>query len=163
MTYLSLFLFLSALVAVIYKEAVKDNNTIKEHRKVNHVKVWLARAGIMVYVSFLAWSIIAHGNDFDLMPLLGFLLMSAFGFSALFRLKLNSLRGKGWWYMGPYLDDRTKKDAWYDGLFHRFARFIARSPASAYYPRCLPATLAYIAESIAFAGGLYLVIKPLIQ
>lgn len=171
MTYLSLSLFLAALWWFAFREASNDADTIAKDRAVYHIPSWFRRAALMMSLMVTSTCFI----DLDLTSLLGFLLMSAGGFSALFRAKLNSLRGKDWRYVSP--------SNWYDYTYlmatgawcwkpkrwtwrNWWAFMRAQHPTlmdlrASYMPQVHRAgTLAYIAEAIAFAGGLYLVLKP---
>ena len=126
-----------------------DFTQIGKDEPVHHVKQWLIRAGISV-----AAIIIISGVG-EVLTLRMFGLMSvavAFLFSAWFRYRLNKLRGLEWYYMGPVLSDRTKKDSWYDGLYHWLAYAISGFNAVYYdgyhttYSLNTPGKIAYATE-----------------
>lgn len=165
MTYLSLSLFLAALWWFAFREASNDADTIAKDRAVYHIPSWFRRAALMMSLMVTSTCFI----DLDLTSLLGFMLMSAGGFSALFRWKLNSLRGKDWRYIAPWsnvydrvwytlTNFRYRHSCWIG--WHKYWYFQKDCYEKAHSDIHRAGTLAYIAESIAFAGGLYLVIKP---
>ena len=92
-----LHVLITALFARI--EAHEDYGEISNGEYIDHRRSWLYRAAIMGCVS--AGAMIALRWNFHWTVILGFILMSAFGFSAVFRSRLNRLRGLSPWYLSP--------------------------------------------------------------
>lgn len=74
-----------------------------------------------------------------------------------FRLTLNKERGLDWWYLGPILRYRTKRDSWYDTAFHYLAWVVTgmKKDVIHSYPK-LPAILAYAFEVAVGLVGIWL-------
>lgn len=102
--HLSPLLFYVIVLGFAVTEARSDFDTISAGIDVNHTERWTVRA-ICVAVTASPWIVYVIGWGFAL-ALLG---SAAFGFSALFRWRLNGLRGKHPCYVSP--------SSWYDSLF----------------------------------------------
>jgi hypothetical protein len=132
--------------------AWQDAADIKLHVTIKHRPAWIERcllAGLFVIASTFV-----HGAPWwtALFDAVG---CGAF-FSAWFRLLLNLMRKRPWWYMGRRKDMRSKKDSWYDGRWHWLAWFIKGSMSYRYQT---PAILANSAELLIVAA---VIVIPLI-
>lgn len=103
-------------IAVVYYiaifEADKDAFAIEAHLKIDHAAGWCRRAlGIMVPAGIVC---LALPSWWTLLPLL---VLGAFLFSAVFRARLNKLRGLDWRYVAPWSN-------YYDRVFYAVACFM---------------------------------------
>jgi len=142
--------------------ALDDYHAIREGEAIDHPVQWVQRAVFGIALSAACAALIGVAADaFSWTLFTGFLLMSAGGFSATFRWKLNGLRKEWWWYMGAPLGRRKMDASVYDTMFHRFAWTV--SGKNTYedwpeYPYWLPALLAYLVEVVMFVAGLILIV-----
>jgi hypothetical protein len=86
---LTILLYLGWLVYFTNREAANDAWSISQGQAINHRREWTQRCAAAVITSALwLWFF------FSPLFVLGWLTMTAFGFSAFFRYRLNRLRGK---------------------------------------------------------------------
>ncbi len=95
MTYLSILLVAAIAWLFASEEGRNDAEAIRAHLEIDHVQLWITRAGVMVLAALVMYGV-AHGMGYfypawKLLPLLG---MCAFLFSARFRWVLNRECGK---------------------------------------------------------------------
>ena len=143
----------TAFLAVIH--ANYDTSTFASNKPFSHQRLWLERA-----MHVLIGAVLLYFSLYDLRIVNAVLLTFAMGplFSLLFRIALNGFRGKVWWYMGPLLPVRTKKDSRYDGWYHTAAWTLTgrkySNGVSQTYPIKLPFYLAVTVEAVcAFTLG----------
>lgn len=74
-------------------EAKDDAQEIAAHREIDHSAQWLTRAAVFGSVWYLLWVLVGKPSTWPL------LLGHAFLFSAVFRWRLNRLRGLPYWYL----------------------------------------------------------------
>lgn len=99
--HLSPILFYGLLTGFLLLEAASDREAIRTNGTIDHTMNWIARA-IAALVMASPYLIYAKSFWFAL----AMLCSAAFGFSALFRWRLNKLRGKHPCYVSP--------SSWYD-------------------------------------------------
>lgn len=107
-------------------EAWSDHMLIKNGYSIDHVRAWFIRAGVIALSMVILVPFFGpfEGNDlmgFNLWTVLGFCLMSAFGFSAVFRYQLNKIRGLDALYVAPWSN-------WYDMAMWMATNFFVLHP-----------------------------------
>ena len=172
------FIALIAHLLVVYlfarAEAWSDHMLIKNGYSIDHVRAWFIRAGVIALSMVILVPFFGpfEGNDlmgFNLWTVLGFCLMSAFGFSAVFRHKLNKERNLSPLYVAPWSN-------WCDMAMWMATNFLARHPwnwedlRERYFDgekRWVKSIhragrLAYIIEAVLFAIGLAMALSQII-
>ena len=136
-------------LALAELSARDDARQIRRNLIIDHVMQWYIRAVVVLGVCWLC------GVPWLSIGLAGL-------FSAVFRWRLNRLRGKDWRYVSP--------SSWYDRLWMRISAgewqstrvmdyyFSTYYEGNTYYMRELhrAGAIAYIVEGLVFAGVLYL-------
>ena len=102
--HLSPLLFYGLLTGFLLLAAASDHEALRTNGTIDHTMNWIARS-IAALVMASPYLIYAKSFLFAL----AMLSSAAFGFSALFRYRLNKLRGKHPCYVSP--------SSWYDSLF----------------------------------------------
>ena len=107
-------------------EAWSDHMLIKNGYSIDHVRAWFIRAGAIALSMVILVPLFGpfEGNDlmgYNLWTVLGFCLMSAFGFSAVFRYQLNQIRGLDALYVAPWSN-------WYDMAMWMATNFFVLHP-----------------------------------
>lgn len=97
--------------------AWQDARDIKIGNEIYHKSAWVGRAGLVTVMVLGAFCFTNHPMWVFFAALAG----NAFLFSGVFRLLLNTLCKEPWWYMGPHLGYRNKKDSKYDAAWHWIA------------------------------------------
>lgn len=105
MNIMALALFFAVVYWLAIAEAHDDHGQIRRHEKIDHFRQWIFRAVIVGGAAF----ILCAFTPISFLPLWG---AGGFLFSALFRWKLNKLRGLDWRYIAPWSN-------YYDRLFYR--------------------------------------------
>lgn len=155
-------------------EAWSDHMLIKNGYSIDHVRAWFIRAGVIALSMVILVPLFGpfEGNDlmgFNLWTVLGFCLMSAFGFSAVFRYQLNKERELSPWYVSPssHYDwffirlthagiDGQRKDAieWHSERYTRLGVYKDDINSAG--------QLAYTIEAVLFSGALVMAISQII-
>lgn len=140
------------LMALIH--ANHDAATFRFGNSVVHWKQWIARS---VHV-IVCGTILYFALDVEPIPAILSTVMCGPVFSIAFRSILNCFTRHSWWYMGPLLPVRTKKDSRYDGWYHTAAWTLTgrkySNGVSQTYPIKLPFYLAVTVEAVcAFTLG----------
>lgn len=123
-----------------------DARAIAMDEQIDHTSRWVFRA-LVVVVAVVFECIISDRATLSILP--ACLALGA-AFSIAFRLSLNLLRRKRWWYLGRMSGLRRKGDSRYDGAFHWLAwRLSGSHRVEGYpdYPEDMPAMLAYGIEA----------------
>lgn len=154
MSTLFILLVLGAMVFVALnhsaEHALDDVRSIELDEAINHGKEWrfrlLQMACLMVLLWAFGWIISENWSAVML-----FLPTVWAVWTINFRLTLNRGREFDWWYLGSILRYRTKKDSWYDTVFHFLAWVVTglkrtKIHGHSTYPVRLPAILAYAFE-----------------
>jgi hypothetical protein len=131
-------------LAVIH--ANHDAATFRFGNDIVHWKEWINRAAHVLSGALILY----FPLEIELVPAILSTLMCAPAFSLAFRSMLNCFTKHSWWYMGPLLRVRTKKDSRYDGWYHKAAWMLTgrkySNGVSQTYPIKLPFYLAVMVE-----------------
>lgn len=164
-------LILIALLLHAFNCADKDTADFDEQKRPDHggnLKKRLLFGALAWFAVSVAWLLMwPYGMGY---PRFGFLLLVPMGFgwwTMCFRLFLNAMREKSWYWMGPALDDRGPDDSGYDHFWHWLA-WVAGGKRMVFihddhqgeevyersYGEKAPARLAYITEAVLFITSL---------
>lgn len=161
----ALYLFLAgmvpftALLAIV--EANHDAASFATNNTLSHVKAWLWRALCVLFsATLLCFSL----PDLQLLPAVIITVAMAPLFSLLFRPTLNAFRKKPWWYMGPDLFWRSKRDSALDTACHYAAWWVTGrrfGPGGVLqqYPDRLPFFIATAVEVVVAAALMVIALR----
>jgi len=143
MQIIGLLFHIGVVFALALSEGEHDARTIMRGAYIDHVRGWLVRASFMVLCGAAVISIF---GAFTLQVVLGMSLISAFGFSALFRYRLNKVRSLSPYYVSP--------SNYYDRFFISITNIGAVKDEE--YDINSAGRVAYITEGVLFTVGVVL-------